>query len=276
MKYMKRMRHAERSVNQDDSAINWRIRSVLPATAWLLLALCAMTSSTVWAEKVEVGDKLARFDLIQPATRHYLRYRIVDGHNLAMDIWTRKVSFEKQDGERRLHIVQQWDGPYRAETIVTRDSWFEVGTFRPLTHRRHTTWSGGELDERFRFEPTRIVQLAAGADQPEQVIESPQAAFNFETDMEFLGALPLADGYEAEIVFYHPGGRPPATYRFRVAGSEQLRLPGGTKVDCWLVTTDYNRPDHVARFWLDKATQTVLKVVKPMPDGGRTVKVLLY
>jgi hypothetical protein len=30
--------------------------------------------------------------------------------------------------------------------------------------------------------------------------------FNFETDMEFLQALPLAKGYEAQIVFHHPGG----------------------------------------------------------------------
>lgn len=242
--------------------------------AWLLCASC-IAGPAMAADKVEVGEQLARFDLVQPVKRTYLRHVIADGHDKAVDIWTREVKFEQKDGVRRLHIVQQWDGPAKSESVVTRDSWFEVGTFRPLTHERHTEKPGKSLNERFRFEPTRIVRLAE-AGQAEQTVESPQPAFNFETDMEFLGALPLAEGYEADIVFYHPGGHPPASYRFRVAGSEQLRLPGGATADCWLVTTDYNRPGHVTRFLLDKKTQTVLKVESPMPDGSVMVKTLLY
>lgn len=242
--------------------------------AWLFCALCAAAPAMA-ADRIEVGSKLARFDLVQPEKRHYLRHRIVDGHDMAVDVWTREVRFDERDGVRRLHIVQQWDGPDKSEAVVTRDSWFEVGTFRPLTHVRHTEKPGTSRRERFRFEPERIVRLAEPG-QAEQVVESPQPAFNFETDMEFLGALALAEGYEADIVFYHPGGNPPASYRFRVAGSERLRTPGGAMVDCWLVTTDYNRPGHVTRFLLDKQTQTVLKVESPMPDGGVMVKTLLY
>lgn len=242
--------------------------------AWLLCASC-IAGQALAADRIEVGEKLAHFDLVQPVKRKYLRHKIVDGHDKAVDVWTREVKFEEHDGVRRLHIVQQWDGPYESGKVVTRDSWFEVGTFRPLTHVRHTETPETTRNERFRFEPTRIVRLAEPG-QAEQVVESPQPAFNFETDMEFLGALPLAEGYEADIVFYHPGGNPPASYRFRVAGSEQVRLPGGATVDCWLVTTDYNRPGHVARFLLDKRTQTVLKVESPMPDGGVMVKTLLY
>lgn len=273
MKNMSVKRHGS---GRRDAAGKRPVRTMLFVMVWLLLVFGTAMGSASAADKIKVGEKLARFDLIQPVTRHYLRYKIVDGHNLAVDIWTREVRFEHHDGKRRLHIVQQWDGPYRSERVATRDSWFEVGTFRPLTHVRHTKGPERELDERFRFEPTRIVQLASGPEHPKRVVESPQPAFNFETDMEFLGALPLAAGYEADIVFYHPGGRPPATYRFRVAGSEQLRMPDGTMTDCWLVTTDYNRPGQPARFWLDKRTQTVLKVESPMPDGGKMVKVLLY
>jgi hypothetical protein len=48
-----------------------------------------------------------------------------------------------------------------------------------------------------------------------------------------------------------------------VAGSEVLDLPGGGKVDCWVVTTDYNHPE---TFWLAKDSQVVVKAVSPAPD----------
>lgn len=273
---MKPMHRSNRRVfSRGESTFAPSARTTFTAAGWLLV-MCALSASAMAADRIEVGEKLARFDLIQPVERHYLRYMKSDDRNLAVDIWTREVRFDERDGVRRLHIVQHWDGPAKSERVATRDSWFEADTFRPLTHERVSRSPERSLTESFRFEPSRIVQLVAEPGQEEKIVESPQPAFNFETDMEFLGALPLAAGYEADIVFYHPGGKPPASYRFRVAGSERLPVPGGGTVDSWLVTTDYNRPGPVSRFWLDKKTQTVLKVESPMPDGGMMVKMLLY
>ena len=104
---------------------------------------------------------------------------------------------------------------------------------------------------------------------------SPEPSFNFETDSEFLQALPLAAGYEARIVFHHPGGGPPAPYVFKVTGSQVLTSSAGGKVDCWVMTTDYNRPGTVAKFWLAKATQLLVRQEATAPDGKIMVKSLI-
>ena len=66
-------------------------------------------------------------------------------------------------------------------------------------------------------------------------------------------------------------------YLFKVTGSEVLTTPAGGRIDCWVMTTDYNRPDFPAtRFWLAKDSQVMVKVVSPLPDGSAVMKVLLY
>jgi hypothetical protein len=110
---------------------------------------------------------------------------------------------------------------------------------------RTTTKDGQTKIEGFDFQPDRVVGLKdlEGNAQAAYDVAAPQGTFNFETDTEFLQALPLAKGYEAQIVFHHPGGGPPAPYVFKVTGSEVLTSSAGGKVDCWVMTTDYNHPE---------------------------------
>ncbi|WP_454762066.1 DUF3108 domain-containing protein [Caulobacter segnis] len=181
-------------------------------------------------------------------------------------------------GVKRLHIVQHWDGATPG-ALKTLDSWFELSTFRPFTHERRTTKDGQTKVEGFAFQPDRIVGLKdlPGNAQAAYDVASPQPTFNFETDMELLQALPLAAGYEASIVFHHPGGSPPAPYVFKVTSSEVLTSSAGGKVDCWVVTTDYNRPENKpATFWIAKDSQVVIKNVATAPDGAVWVKTLLW
>jgi hypothetical protein len=255
------------------------VRSIL--LAGLLLAGSAVADAAGAAvTPVPVGQPLARFANLKPGAHRYLRFRQVGDTIRAADVWTREVRFEDQDGQRRLHIVQHWDGVGATPSDRQLDSWFEVGTFRPLTHVRRSQKDGVSKVEGFAFQPDRIVGLK---DLPDNAakdydVASPQPSFNFETDMEFLQALPLAKGYEASIVFHHPGGGPPAAYLFKVAGSETLDLPGGGKVDCWLVTADYNHPEApVSRFWFAKGSQVLIKQLSPLPDGSGVMgKTLLY
>ena len=58
---------------------------------------------------------------------------------------------------------------------------------------------------------------------------------------------------------------------------ELLTSSAGGKIDCWVVTTDYNRPEwKPTTFWLAKDSQVVVKNVSPAPDGSVWVKTLIW
>lgn len=256
--------------------MSFKFRAVALAAVMLVAAGSAHAAVT----PTTVGQPLARFDKVKPATHRYLRYKQVGETITPLDVWTREIRIEPDKaGVKRLHIVQHWDGATPG-TVKTLDSWFELGTFRPFTHERRTTGKDGVTKtEGFDFRPDRVVGLKdlEGNSQAAYDVASPEPAFNFETDMEFLQALPLAKGYEARIVFHHPGGGAPAPYVFKVTGSEVLTSSAGGKVDCWVVTTDYNRPDwKPTTFWLAKDSQVVIKNASPAPDGSVWVKTLLW
>lgn len=242
------------------------------------LALSAAAAQAA-VTPVPVGQPLARFDKVKPAVHRYLRYRQVGETIQPLDVWTREIRIEPDKaGVRRLHIVQHWDGA-TAGAVKTLDSWFELGTFRPYSHVRTTTKDGQTKIEGFDFRLDRVVGLKdlPGNAQAAYDVAAPEPTFNFETDTELLQALPLAKDYEARIVFHHPGGGPPAPYVFKVTGSEVLTSSAGGKVDCWVVTTDYNHPEwKPATFWLAKDSQVTLKVVSPAPDGSVWVKTLIW
>ncbi len=247
--------------------------------ALVVLASGAAVAAQAAVTPVPVGQKLARFDTLKPGVHRYLRYKQTGETITAADVWTREIRVEDQDGQRRMHIVQHWDGTGPTPTNKQLDSWFEIGTFRPYTHVRRTQKDGVWKVEGYAFQPDRIVGLKDLESNVAKDFEvaSPQPSFNFEVDMEVLQALPLAAGYAASIVFTHPGGGPPAAYVFKVAGSETLDAPGGGKIDCWVVTTDYNRPDMpLSRFWFAKRGQVMVKQVSTLPDGSAIGKLLLY
>lgn len=223
----------------------------------LFLAAAAGMQAGAAVQEVNVGMQMPRFALLKQGTHHYLRYWKAGAANTAIDIWTREVRFEDQ----RLHIVQRWDGVGAAPSRRTLDSWFEAGTFKPVTHLTTSERDGKRRVEGFVFAPDRISGMQDLADnaQKDLSVASPEPTYNFETDIEFLQTLPLADGYEAHINFYHPGGKPaPQRYTFKVAGSETIAGPAGP-VDCWIVTTDYNRPGPLSKFWFAKATQQMVR-----------------
>lgn len=224
---------------------------------------------------VQLGKPMPRFEKLKAGIRRYIRYRIgKDGVASPMDLQTKEVRFDQADGQRRLHIVQDWQG---SASSLRLDSWFEDKTFRPLTHQRDRTKDGKTQKEGFRFVTGKVVGIA---DQPDNVrkdfeIAAPVPTFNFETDLETLQVLPFAKNAEFRIVFYHPGGGPPAPYTFKVAGEETINVAGAA-IPCWIVTTDYNAPAKpVGKFWIAKGSQTVVRVVQQVDDGSSIVKQLL-
>jgi hypothetical protein len=245
----------------------------------LLAGLSVSTQAAV--TNVDVGAQLARFSLLKPGAHHYLRYfRTADGANIPLDIWTRDVRFEQRDGRQQLHIVQRWDGamasPSSPGSVKRLDSWFETATFRPLSHVRITEKDGKKLVEGFVFAPERVSGMQDLADNSQKALSvaSNEPTFNFETDIEFLQALPLAEGYEASINFYHPGGPAPKRYSFKVAGSETIAGPAGP-LDCWIVTTDYGTPGADAKFWFAKGSQLMVRQESAPRDGKVLVKTMI-
>ena len=250
---------------------------------FLLSALLAGLSITAQAaiHTIDVGTPLPRFNLVKPGSHHYLRFmRTPEGASAPLDIWTREVRFEARDGKQQMHIVQRWDGamvsPAAPGYVKRIDSWFETATFRPLSHVRITEKDGKKLVEGFVFAPDRVSGMQDLADNTQKALSvaSPEPTFNFETDIEFLQALPLAEGYEASINFYHPGGPAPKRYSFKVSGSETIAGPTGP-VDCWVVTTDYGTPGADSKFWFAKGSQLMLRQESAARDGKVLVKTLI-
>jgi hypothetical protein len=230
-------------------------------------------------DQLTVGRRLARFGLLEPGSRTYLRSIEKDGAHVANDIWRREVRFEDVEGVPRLRIVQRWDGTGQTPSLAERDSVFELETFRPLTHVRATTRDGTRVVEGFRFTPEAIIGLADLPDNARAAfaVASPEPVYNFETDMEMLQALPWSPGYAVSIPFYHPGGGAPARYLWRMAEQAVLTGPDGSGIDCWVVETDYNsQPASMARFWLAKSTQQLIRMEHRMSNGGLQRKTLLY
>jgi hypothetical protein len=251
------------------------LAAVVPAIAPAI----ANAATAAAPHRLNVGDRLARFDLLKPGKRTYLRSQSQGGRHVATDIWQREVRFERVDGVDRLRIVQHWDGTGKDPSLVERDSLLELGTFRPLTHVRTTRASGKTVVEGFVFGPKALTGMRDLADNRQAAVDVPfpEPMYNFETDMEMLQALPLARGYAVSIPFFHPVGGVPARYLWRVAAEEALPGPDGRGIDCWVVETDYNRPESPpARFWLSRRTQQLIRQESRAPDGVMHLKTLLF
>jgi hypothetical protein len=257
------------------------------ATGWLVLFCFGAASSAGPAlaarsgpQTQEVGKPLARFSLLKPATRIYLRYKIVNGARETMDMWRRQVSFDEQDGQKRLHIFWRWDSVGERKFSRTEDFWFETGTFRPLTVERRFDKDGTTTVRGYRYLPDRIEGLKdlADNDAKEFVQQAKMPAYNWETDMEFLQTLPLAAGYKVRIPFYEagPGQDAPEYYDYKVVGEDRMHSADGHTIECWIVGIDSTDPKWgPTRFWFAKDTQIMLREETKLKDGTIFVKILV-
>jgi len=244
------------------------------------IASALSNDGTLASETLEVGKPLARFSLMQSATRLYLRYQVVDGARRTLDIWRRQITFEQQDSKQRMHITWRWDSVGERKFTSTREYWFEPDTFRPLTLTRRLVEGDKTTVSGFAYLPDRIAGLADLPDNARKDFVQPAkiAPYAFETDMELLQALPLRDGYTVRIPFYEPGpGQPePKLYTYHVVGSSKVATADNGGIDCWIVETSSDDPEYgPTRFWLSKKTQVVLREETRLRDGSLFVKMLM-
>ncbi len=231
-------------------------------------------------ETIDVGQPLARFSQVKPSTRLYLRYKVVGDARQTIDIWRRQISFEEQDGKKRVHITWRWDSVGDRKFVSTRDYWFEPETLRPLTITRHLVEGDKTTVSGFRYLPDRVVGLAdlANNSRKDFLQLAKVTPFAFETDMELLQALPLRQHFAVRIPFYEPGpGQPePQYYTYRVTGEDRIASADGAAIDCWMVEIASDSPDYgPTQFWLSKKSKVVIRDQTRMKDGSLFVKSLM-
>lgn len=253
------------------------------ACIWMALGLSLGLWNSALADTqiVKVGPPPARMNLLKAGAHRYLRYEVRDGKRIAHDIWNRTVTFEQKDGVLRLHMTQRWDevnvAP-DAPSALEQDSWFDARNFRPLTHIRRAFIGDTVKTAGYTFLDDKAVGMAdlPNNSRKDFSLDYSELPFNFEYDMELIQTLPLGPGYEANIIFYDAGiDKKADRYTFKVAGSESITGWDGRRVDCWLITADYNTGKVQSRWWVDKSSQVVLREEAHLEDGALFVKTLL-
>ena len=133
----------------------------------------------------------------------------------------------------------------------------------------------------YRFLPDKIVGMDELPDNSRKdfVQAASEPTYNWETDMEFLQALPLTNGYTVNVNFYDPAQKPPARYLYSVTGSDKIAEPNGSTIDCWIVSHSFKAEDGSdgsSRFWSRQAKHRCwcAREVKTA-DGNVLVKTLL-
>jgi hypothetical protein len=69
------------------------------AVAVALASAMPVAEADAKIDMLQVGQRLARFELIKPGVHRYVRYLVRGGQRRLLDLWTRRVSFEIGDGQ---------------------------------------------------------------------------------------------------------------------------------------------------------------------------------
>ena len=190
------------------------------------------------------------------------------------DIWDRTIHFSTNaEGKSIYQFEWNW---YKKDTLIAHVvATGDRTTLEPLTHKaeyvRRPSLS-------FAF-ANNMVSVPAdaqrtAADSAFKVLLAPPA-FEFPMDLEIFPLLPFKKtGQQFAIAFYEPGTKNSDYYRLTVTGKDNLLLPGGPKVPCWVLRIDY-APGSYASFWITDQTKEVVKM-QEYYKGRYRYKVKLY
>ena len=160
----------------------------------------------------------------------------------------------------RLATVEGTRAIVRSEAIWMDDELVQVdsfsldaGTLAPLAMRSSSVETGVDL----RFTPGHVRQVDDGdwgADTSDIVL--PEPVFLGGSADLLLGALPLAEGYTANLAVYDADDGLD-TIGIEVAGAEELALPNGRRVPAWrvLVTEGFL----VSTYWMDRESHALVQ-----------------
>lgn len=193
----------------------------------------------------------------------------------AAHIWDRSITFTKDSrGEALYNFEWKW---YMNDTLISivNAAGF-LNSMKPLTHKANY-FKRGKKSYVFNDNVVTVpdADKRTKKDSLFKLVMDPPA-FEFPMDLELYGLLPFKNnGQKFVVAFYEPGTSKSAYYHLSVKGQEDLIMPGGSTVKCWLLSVDYGMKGSSALFWISDKSREVLKMKETYP-GGFAYKVKLY
>lgn len=244
-------------------------------SALLILFVC--TNANVSSQEIDtirVGDHFKNFDQLPIGSMQYMIYAERGDTQRPSVLMNAKTERIEHEGKEYIAISHIWNG---AEKKFNGRfySLVKPKTFEPVIHIRESETKGTEA---YKFSPKSLIALDTVSNNAEAGynLELEESIFNFEIDLETFSLLPLKQGYKAALHFFHPGSTfgGPDWYLIEVIGSEELTLPGGRKVDTWILYMDYNGTQPT-KFWYTKKNQEFIKMVADY-NGTKIYKTRLF
>lgn len=209
------------------------------------------------ADTIHVGTPFRHYPLLEVGTYRVLTSTQMNGKTVHAVQTAIEVAEVQRGGATYLSVSHHWGTP-TAEGSGSFEFLCEPHTLKPVQHIRKSAKKGVEA---YLFTDKAVTALDTATGNTlsgfKQVLNMP--AFNWEIDLTTYAALPMQEGFEAVMPFYHPGGSPPAYYHIKVEGQEALSLPDGKTLDCWVLFTDYGGRQPT-RFWYTKGLQRFVKM----------------
>ncbi len=242
----------------------------------LLILFIAIPTDILGQEidTIRVGDLFKNFDRLSIGSMQYLVYSERGEAQRLGVIMNAKTERINHEGKEYIGISHVWNGTEKKNN-GSFYSLVKPGTFEPVIHIRKSEAKGTEA---YRFSEKELVALDTVDNNAEAgyTLELEQPIFNFEIDLETFSLLPLKKDYKAALRFFHAGSTfsGPQWYLIEVIGSEELTLPGGEKVDTWILFMDYNGRQPT-RFWYTKKNQEFIKMIADY-NGTKIYKTRLF
>ncbi|MEM9859183.1 MAG: hypothetical protein AAF843_17620 [Bacteroidota bacterium] len=224
-------------------------------------------------DTIRVGEKFKGYRNLKSGEFKYLVYMEKGIMQRPTVLMTSKVSRRIIDNEELLTISHRWT----SMDSKMNGSFYSIvkpKTLQPLAHIRESQ----KGKEAYSFQGDHLIGLDTAVNnlEADYSLQLEEPIFNFEIDLETFSALPLTEGYQAVLQFFHPGStyKGPEWYLISVERSEELVLPSGLRVDTWVLYMDYNGTQPT-RFWYTKKGQDFVKMEGDY-NGTKIVKTRLF
>lgn len=230
----------------------------------VLSGLFMMAALKAWPDSVSILDT----SKLKTGSKTYLVYTEdkESGDIRNSMIWERNVSIEESKGNKVFVINQLWRSA-GSQQRRTLHSISDFDSFKPIYHK--TSNPKGEYAFNFN----------AGSILGDKTLPKNQVAdfelrveslpLNWELDMETFQMLNFSSEKVFNLFFYHPGSKTkPRFYQYKVIGSEIINH-AGIDIDCWQLSIFYEKHNVHTTFWIDKKTQSTVKVVDKASEYTR-------
>jgi hypothetical protein len=195
----------------------------------------------------------------------------------AAHLWDRSIRFSTDAQNRKIYNFE-WKWYMHDSLLSVTNATGLLSSLKPLTHKAaYFKFKVGKKSIVFNNDVATVPDedKKDGKDSSFRVVVDPPA-FEFPMDLEIFPLLPFKNvNQKFAIAFYEPGSPKSDYYHLTVTGKEDLELPAGAKVNCWLLKIDYGQQGSYAIFWISDKTREVLKMKEEF-RGRFRYKVKLY